>query len=358
MAKRKQGAIELTARGRLCLILLHLTAGAAWLTGDDNARLAASVLAAPFLVDLLFKALRAPRLGLTLAPRRTEAGATFVESFELANQTTVRAAAALRVSEPRTATPAGAAFVATLAPGATILARLASRSRRRGRIEERSFTVDSHWPLGMFRWHATLTVVAELITEPARVPLDPEILAALEAGREDPRPDRQIDGREFFALREYRSGEDARHVHARRSASLGVLVTKVFRLRREPECSLVLDLRRQPGTPPSINNRPFERCLGITASLCDELVARNARLRCLVLDGDVREWRVECASTAREFLAFLAVVQSVPYRPLAKSLSTLLASNEQCFWIPAGGHLRAAERQSLDAVHVLEGRAS
>ena len=55
-------SLELTPRGRIALILLHLTAGAALLTGDDNARLAAAMIASPLLIDLLAKLARVPRL--------------------------------------------------------------------------------------------------------------------------------------------------------------------------------------------------------------------------------------------------------------------------------------------------------
>ena len=80
--------LEVSIRGRLALLLLHLAAGAAWLSGDDEARIAAAMLAAPLLVDLVVTLLGRPKVEIALAPRRAVARRSFVETLRVSNRST------------------------------------------------------------------------------------------------------------------------------------------------------------------------------------------------------------------------------------------------------------------------------
>lgn len=331
------GQLELTPRGRLCLVLLHLTAGAAWLTGDDNARLAASLLAAPVAVDWIVKRLRTPRLALRIAPRRTHARAPFLETLELENLAS-RAAHSLVVHEPRTHTLAGSSFVATLGPRERMTVRLAARSRRRGIVTERTFVVDTTHPLGMFRWRTTLTFAAAMVVEPARTAIAPDTVRALESARAENRSGARREPIDYFSLREYRPGDDARHVHAARSARLRTLITKVYRGQIEPEAVIVLDLRRPPGAPPRIDTRELEHHLSVTASLVDAAVARGVKLHCIAISEVVAHHRIDSPASAAEFLAFLATARTVAYHALAEHALAALPQNAACLWIAAGDH--------------------
>ena len=62
---------ELTSRGKVVLCLAGLAAGAAWIGGDENARLAAAMLAAPILIDFVAKQRRLHFTGVRLAARRS-----------------------------------------------------------------------------------------------------------------------------------------------------------------------------------------------------------------------------------------------------------------------------------------------
>src|SRR5690606_39215128 len=135
----------------------------------------------------------------------------------------------LRVREPRThVLDAGGAQLPLLEPGEVASVRLVCRSPRRGRVAARSFVLRSGWPIGFFEWRASVSAAVEMLTEPARLRLPADLLRAAtprEAAAAGARPDAQ----EFWSLREYRPGEDARAVHARRSASLGTLVRELHR---------------------------------------------------------------------------------------------------------------------------------
>ncbi len=65
--------VEFTPRGRVVAWLAALATGAAWLGNDPNARLAAALLAAPLLLDLLLRQRRLQDTELRLGPRRCTA---------------------------------------------------------------------------------------------------------------------------------------------------------------------------------------------------------------------------------------------------------------------------------------------
>ncbi len=349
-----QTKIELTARGRICLLLLNLTAAAAWLTGDDSARLAASMLAAPFFVDLLHKHLRRPVLEFHLAARRTQAGSLFLESIRIHNPGT-RAARHLRITEPRTHTISGGAYVDDLPAGSTVTLKVAARIRRRGKYQSRTLNIDTCHPLGLFRWRADLTVRSEIITEPARLDLTAEIHRALDSAREEPHPGQRRDGREFHSLREYEYGEDARHVHARRSATTGTLVSREYRGQLDPECSLILDLRRPPGIPAHVGRAHLENQLSLTATLTDLLLADGVELHVFVIQADIERHEVVDDHSAADFLSLLAEAASVEFHALPDEFEHEFAGAGSCLWLPAGGHRPADALMDRRGFHYIEG---
>ena len=73
--------LEVTYRGRVPLLLGLLAAIAAWINKGSSVRLAAAVLLAPLVIDLLWGGIRLPNLRLIMRRRRTESGAPFTESF-------------------------------------------------------------------------------------------------------------------------------------------------------------------------------------------------------------------------------------------------------------------------------------
>jgi hypothetical protein len=328
--------LELTSRGRAVLWLTALGAGAAWLSGDGNARLAAALLAAPLLVDFLFKARRLDRVRASVAPRRTAAGAPFLEQVTLHHDGPATLREVL-LHEPRTMSSGGSAFVDVLRPGTATVATAACRSHQRSHVFERAFTLSSAWPLGFVRARATIFADAELVTEPARVRLHAEILQSV-ADQEPASRDRtHLPGPEFHSLREHRGDEDARGVHALRSASLGTLVRRVTEGRMPRAVVLVLDLRRPPGRPVHHGHRRFEWSLGACATLLDALGDRGVETRVLVIGSQTTRTTVRGLPQKRAMLTLLAAADPWPHRELEAAVLEEIAVEEHCFWIAAGG---------------------
>src|SRR5690606_13423596 len=121
------------------------------------------------------------------------------------------------------------------------------RSLVRSHVVERVFVLTSTWPLGLFRSRAALAVQAELVTQPAPVPLRADLVRAIAERQAAQHLRTNVRGAEFHSLREHQPDEDARGVHALRSASAGTLVRRVLRGSMPRTAGVVLDLRRPPG---------------------------------------------------------------------------------------------------------------
>lgn len=348
--------IEPTPRGQILLGLAAAALLGAILDREPNVRLAAALLAAPLLIDFLWKARRLHRLTIQVAPRRTVAGAPFRETLTLHNprRVTVRE---LLVAEPRTR--GNPALLGRLAAGEAQRVTLECQSGARGHLLERVFTLATEWPLGLFRARATIVAATDFVIEPMRVQLAADLVHAVAENDPAPYVRSRLEGDEFHALREHQPTEEARGVHALRSAALGTLVRTVLRGRHPREVGIVLDLRRPPGRPLGLGQRRFEWSLGAVATLLDRLVADGTSARVLVIGSRTVRAVIDDAGRHREFATFLSEATPSAHRPLDVPALRELDGLEQVFWIPAGGYRSPTEQRDLRAtVRVLgEGEA-
>jgi uncharacterized protein (DUF58 family) len=339
-------SVELTLRGKVVAWLTALAAGAAWFSDDSNARLAAAMLAAPLVVDFVAKQRRLHHTEVQVAARRTIAGALVVEQLTLVHRGR-RPARECLLSEPRTMRSEPPVLLPTLLPDAPVQIGIRGRSLHRSHVVERVFVLMSVWPLALFRTRAVVAVAADFVTEPARVPLSAEVVQAIAEQQAAPRDRTTATGLEFHSLREHQPHEDARGVHALRSAALGTLVRRVTRGRLPHTVGLVLDLRRPPGRPLQQGTRRFEWSLGACASLVAYLRQRAAQVRVLVVAAEPAQFLVHGPAQEHELLTLLAEAGPTPHHRLAPELFGELLRLEHCFWIPAGAYTASPEIAAL-----------
>jgi len=346
-------SLEPTARGRILLALAGASVLGAWLSGDANVRLAAALLTAPLVVDLIKKPRGLTAVAVHVAPRRTVVGAPFHDEVRLEN----RGAATLRevmVGEERTR--AAPALVDALRPGAAARAVLACTAPHRSHRRERTFELQTEWPLGLFRARAVAVAATDFVTEPRRTPVPVAALRASALSCAAPQTQRQLPGDDFHALREHDLAEDARGVHALRSATLGTLVRTVVRGQQPQQIGIVLDLRRPPGRHLHHGRGRFEWGLGACAALLDEFTARAVSVAVVVIGAHTVHARVRSPAEHRELLTLLAEAAAVPHRALEPGALDDLLRLEHCIWIAAGGFLARAEHAPLpQGLHVLDG---
>ena len=346
--------LELTPRGRVVAWLAAVAAGAAWLCDDPNARLAAALLAGPLLLDLLFRQRRLQDTELHLSARRCTVGVPFVETVTLVHRGR-RPLREVLLTEPRTMRNDPPALLPAVPPGQPVQIELRQRSLRRSHQLERAFTLVSMWPLGLLRTRAVVRVSCDLVTEPARVALQPELLRSIARDERSASDHSLQPGHEFHSLREHLPDEDARAVHALRSASLGTLVRRVVQGRLPQTVGLVLDLRRPPRRPLHGGNRRFEWSLGACATLLHLLRQHGAAARVLVLAEEPADLLVRGPAQEAELLTLLAEAQSTQHRPVPTAAFQELQKLPQCYWIPAGSYLAAPEFAAMPGSVTLVG---
>jgi hypothetical protein len=347
--------IELTLRGRLLAWLAALAATAAVLGDDGNARLAAGLLAAPLLVDFATKQRRLHHAEVRVGPRRTTAGAAFTETVTVIHRGRSSARECLLV-EPRTQRTEPPALLPVLAPDAPVATTLRARSHVRSHVVQRVFVLASEWPFGLFRSRAALTVDADLVTLPAPVVLTVDVVPAIAERSEPPRERTALAGPEYHSLREHLPGEDARGVHARRSAAIGTLVRRVTRGSLPSIVGVVLDLRRSPGRAPQHGSRRFEWGLGVCVTLVATLRARGAQVDVLVLGSEPASFLVRSPADEYALHTALAEAAPAPHRPLAAEAFARLRAREHSYWIAAGSHVPSPEQTAFgDALTVVGG---
>jgi uncharacterized protein (DUF58 family) len=306
-------AVELTMRGRLLVLLASLALFAAWFSGDANARLAAALLLAPLLVDFALVPRHLHRVQMAVRPRRTIAAATFREELEL--QCSGRALREVTVHEPRTAPAGSRTLVERLLRGRNVV-HLQARSNQRSRVDHRVLVLHCEWPFGFFAAQALVQCATELVTEPGRLRLPAPVLESLCQPAVVDRDSRLQTGPDFHSLREHHPDEDARAVHALRSAALGMLVRREMRGSLLAEVGIVLDLRRPPGRNPRVGQRRFEWSLSACASMLDVLCGQGTAVRVVVVGAATAAVPVQSEAQLTSFLTFLSEAEPVPHLPL------------------------------------------
>ena len=348
-------SFEVTARGKVVMWLAGLAAGAAWLGGNDDARLAAAMLTAPLLVDFVAKQRRLHFTSVQVAPRRTVVGAMFEETLTVEHRGR-RPLRHCQLHEPRAMRSEPPVLLPTLQPFQPQRVRVTQRSTVRSHVLERVFVLESQWPLGMFATRSIVSAATDLITEPAREPLHADVLEAAIDAETAPIERSLLPGPEFHALREHLPDEDARGVHALRSAATGTLVRRVTRGRAPRTVGIVLDLRRAPGEPRGRGLQRLEWSLGACATLAEALHARGSELRVLVIDTAPERFDVKGPAQLDDLLTTLSEASLSLHHQLDQQQLHDLQQLLHCYWIPAGGYRSAPEMRTLKGdVTVVDG---
>ena len=292
---------------------------------------------------------------LAVRPRRTVAAAAFREELQL--QCSGRALREVTVHEPRTALASAWTLIERLARGHNVV-HLQARSNQRSRVDHRVLVLHCEWPFGFFAAETVVRCAAELVTEPGRLRLPAPVLESLRQPAVADRDSRLQTGPDFHSLREHHPDEDARAVHALRSAAPWACWCRRREMQQQHagggRAVVVLDLRR-PRRRARLGQRRFEWSLSACASMLDLLCSRHGH-GVVVLGA--RRRMVQSGAEHTALLTFLSEAEPVPHRPLEPLTLRELAACERSYWIAAGGHLEQGELQlpSGNALLVAEER--
>jgi uncharacterized protein (DUF58 family) len=143
---------------------------------------------------------------------------------------------------------------------------------QRGLLRFKGFRVATRFPFALFEKYRELSVEGELLVYPALLPYAFAEGAAQEEG--DQAGSSRGRGTETRELREYRSGDEVRAIHWRRSATMGKPVVREFEREAAAVLSVLLDNRR-PEAAPSSWDEGFEQNVSRAAYVAERALSRG-----------------------------------------------------------------------------------
>ena len=197
---------------------------------------------------------------------------------------------------------------------------------RRGIAELK--TVDSYtrYPFGFFLKKRRLHVHSEVVVYPRIRPEDVvRERFRMVLGQETSEP-RRGEGTEIHSFRDYTRGDSLRHVHWKKSASLGRWIMK----QHEAEGVQAIQVAVDPYKPRGVSGEEFEEMISDAATFIFDAAARGFEVSLLLPRVDVRSRESQSASPLFRALALLDAV----YEPV----DMMIDRNTVYFSLAGGRH--------------------
>lgn len=286
------------------------------------------IILSGMLSDLVLLGIHARRR----LPSRAIAGVPAIMEIELENTKRVLPSFSLsavdEVEVPaKGKQPIGAYFL-KLDPQREHLGRYVIHPEKRGLLRFARIRVSTRYPFGFFEKSRRSEQVEELVVLPRIVPV-PDLLDAIEkllGNDPQPSPSRReprSDGVDIAGLRPFREGDEARAIHWRRSASLGITVVR--ELDPNPGRDVALRIEDAFDAKDAAAAEKFERIVSRAASLA--LVLHERGLGVEVLARGQRSVHVGAAQPLDPLLNFLALIEATETKaphPLARAQAVTL----------------------------------
>ena len=281
------------------------------------------IILSGMLSDLVLWGIRAKRR----LPSRVIAGMPAIMEIELENSKRFLPSFSLsavdEVDDPSQEKPPIGAYFLKLDAQREHLGRYVLQPQKRGLLRFMRVRVSTRYPFGFFEKSRRNEHVEELIVLPRIVPV-PDLLDAIEkllGNDPQPSPSRReprSDGIDIAGLRPFREGDEARAIHWRRSASLGITVVR--ELDPNPGRDVALRIDDAFDAKDAQAAEAFERVVSRAASLA--LVLHERGLGVEVLARGQRSVHVAAAQPLDPVLNFLALIEASETKgahPLART---------------------------------------
>lgn len=213
-------------------------------------------------------------------------------------------------------------------PGGTIEVTVELTPRRRGWLYWQGYCLSRNDPLGLYRALHRTADPARLLVLPKRYPLPPRrlhggrlyqpggVTLAATAG----------DAEEFYALREYRTGDSLRSIHWKSWAKTGRPIVRETRPEYFTRHALMLDTALPPGSDDTL----FEEAVAVAASFACVLDTREALLDLLFVGTQAYQFTAgRGLDSGAGLLKILACVQAAPEQPFAALHAAVLERADQ-----------------------------
>ncbi len=347
---------EPTLGGRIVLTFLVVACCFAVLLRNNQVLFATCAITATVVLSGILTFLSVGRLSIERSlPPRVFAGALFDVRLRVRNASRWRPALsvgfldALQVADAQAIVRAP--LLPVLPPGAAVEVSYPRRIHRRGVYTVVNTLAMTRFPFGIFERRVVAQSPARLVVLPALGRLRRVADRELVRRAPSPRNLRRARGgtEEFESLRDYRPGDNPRHIHWRTSARAGMLVRRVLRDEDSGDLHVLLDLCVR-GPDEATRRRNVERAVSCAATLLAQAAARGRRATAHFAHGSAGHSGTRAGLLAA--LEVLAAVQpgDVPAEavlqgaPLPRGASAILLSLEG----PAEDARRCAARRGVE----------
>lgn len=219
-------------------------------------------------------------------PRTTTAGKRTVVEMIITNKKRWMPSYALELEDdaPQELAKAGRVHVMKAEANGTEDRRYLISFPKRGRVTFETVRVISRYPFGLVEKSHVHRVKGDVLVYPALEPLSYAHLGGRSVGHESP-TGQPGPGSEIAGLRDYRAGDEARKIHALRSAALGRWVVRERERDAQRRLSVALDNRRAEGGDPDVFDERFERMVRRAAFVAQDALNKGAVVQVIAADG-------------------------------------------------------------------------
>ncbi len=346
MRRRRGGdgraRLEFTREGKY-LVAITLGVGfAAINTGNNLLYLFLGMLLSMIIVSgvLSEQTLRGLSVARTL-PRQVFAGRPFLTGIALTNDKKRLPSFSVQVEDVIDGRPlAKKCYFLKVPAGARQHTSYRAEFERRGLYRYEGLKVGTRFPFAFFVKSHRLAAPVDLVVLPRVHPIAHPALETQDQQGTLAHP-RRGTGREFHGLREYRTGDDARDIHWKRSAREGRLVLREYESEGVRRVSVVLNDRLPPEVDAAEAAADLDRCVDLAASLVVHFADRGYVVD--LVTGDDQLTVQEGGRGLHPALRRLAVLEfqpappdATPLRPPPRGGPALLVTHRR------GRHLAAA----------------
>lgn len=300
------------------LVVLFILGGAA-LRQVDLLVVFAGLLVAPAIIHWRLVALTLRQLGMKRKFRElVPAGRPFMVSIELTNNRDYLGTWAVSVEDTvmlslDSHVGLGCLIVPYIRPGGAAVAQYQATLPRRGQYTFGPMMVSTQFPLGLFRSWLRFYHSDRILALPRIGVLKKKWTEAIETrsvGRQTAGGRRHGNEGDFFALREWRTGDSRRWIHWRSSARLNYPVIRQLEQPQRREVGVIVDLW-SPDDPSDEDLGWVELAVSFAATAVVSLIADEGhRVHVVVCAGETKRWTGEVSNLATEpILRTLALIE-------------------------------------------------
>jgi uncharacterized protein (DUF58 family) len=200
--------------------------------------------------------------------------------------------------------------------------------KRRGLHEMNRYQISTSFPFGFIKRAVERMQKDTMLVYPAIGQVDPKLMALCRSADTTGATMRPRRGGqdEFYGVKEYRQGENPRHIYWRRSARTGVLVSKEMTQVSPPKLLLVIDNYVDPNQRTLPAQAAVERAIAIAASVASQALEDGMSVGLLAWTG---EWtNIAPARGKRHRRDVLAVLARLPLNTTRRTQDLLDASRD------------------------------